>query len=297
MSKKSHCFDAHQYVKRSGCAHAKINLNLHVSGQRSDGYHQLQSLVVFARIGDQVSIEQAKGQLGDQLSIDGPFAQGLSADENNLVLRALRIFRSKWPDALPRHLSVSLTKNLPVAAGIGGGSADAAAVLNLLKEGAGAKIDQIELAELALELGADVPACLKNTALIMRGIGQSLEPVEFLPEFYLVLINPGAGVSTSEVFSSLARKTNPVMSDLPARFSGVEHFVNWLLTTRNDLFGPACNLVPQIGVLVNELSQIKACLLARMTGSGATVFGLFATEEQDNYAAEQLGRKWPDYWC
>ncbi len=287
-------------VKTTAIARAKINLNLHVTGRRKDGYHQLQSLVVFAHIGDEISLQKIRGHHitgEDQLSIDGPFGAGLSPDRDNLILGALRSFRSKWPDALPQYFSVSLIKNLPVASGIGGGSADGAAVLNLLRQRAKVSIDQNELAQLALELGADVPVCLANRAMMMCGIGQKLEPVEKLPEVFAVLINPGIGVSTSQVFSELKVKANPAMPPVPPRFAGVDDLTGWLKTTRNDLYLPAKKLVPEIGELVEEMSRVGDCLLARMSGSGATVFGLFSSKEKANRAAQHLAKKWPRYWC
>ena len=232
-------------------APAKLNLALHVTGRRPDGYHLLDSLVAFAGIGDRVMLEP--GPLS--LRIDGPFAAGLST-ENNLCLHAARLAGGE--------AAIRLTKNLPVASGIGGGSADAAAVLRAL----GARVPQPEV------LGADVPVCLAGVPCRMQGVGEKLSPLPPLPPLHLVLVNPRAGLATPAVFQRLERRDNlPMPAALP-EFPDSAALVDFLATCRNDLQAPAIALMPRIADCLAALGDAGA-LLTRMSGSGATCFGIF----------------------
>jgi 4-diphosphocytidyl-2-C-methyl-D-erythritol kinase len=264
-------------------ARAKINLHLHVVGRREDGYHLLDSLVVFAGVSDRLTVSPA-----DQLtlSVIGPFAAGLAEEADNLVLRAAR--------ALAAHAGIRATgtlvleKNLPVASGIGGGSADAAAALRLLCRFWGLNPDR--LGQLAGGLGADVPVCVAGVPALMSGIGEILAPAPWLPEVGIVLVNPGAAVSTPAVF----RARTGGFSD-PARFPGhgwqdVGSLATTLRATRNDLEAPARTLAPAIGDVLDVLTAIPTCLLARMSGSGATCFGLFPDPEAAEAAARTIVR-------
>jgi 4-diphosphocytidyl-2-C-methyl-D-erythritol kinase len=272
-------------------AHAKINLALHITGQRDDGYHLLDSLVVFAGIGDGLRATRADA-LG--LTIDGPFAADVPAGEDNLVLRAARLAAGDMGVAL------HLTKRLPAASGIGGGSADAAAairaVLRLrMMAGTISPMSAEDSAQIAA-LGADVPVCLASHPARMRGIGEQLDWLAPLPEVHVVLANPGIEVPTPAVFRALAQKENaPLPDDLP-QWRDAADLAEWLKDQRNDLEAPARELAPQIGQVIAALGGLPNALFARMSGSGATCFALFAKEDQALDAAEALGADHPEWW-
>ena len=277
-------------------AYAKINLNLHVLGRRPDGYHELQSLVVFGQTGDTIQLVPSETD-ADQISIDGPFFHLLSGEkQNNLALIALRKFRRKWPDALADPIHIHLRKNLPVAAGLGGGSADAAAVLSMLSEHTNIHITDEDLYAFALELGADVPVCLAGKSALMAGIGERITPVTGLPKLFCVLINPMKSVSTAKIFSALSCKNNTPLSPMPKDMSNISEFVRWLESTRNDLETVACKIVPEIEKIRSGFMRDRQCLFARMSGSGASVVALFASQADADAAAQNFGKKHPDYW-
>ena len=281
----------------SRTAHAKLNLGLHVLGLRADGYHALQSLVVFAGCGDELELTPLTGAgLSDQVQLSGPFAHCLDGGNDNIVLAAARAFRKRWPGTLPSAFLIKLTKNLPVAAGIGGGSADAAALLNMMSDMANVQINKVELLALANELGADVPVCLSTRPAFMAGKGEEIMHLNGFPQLYAVLVNPGKAVSTASIFAILENKENLVFPSMPTSFSSIDDLVSWLGETRNDLFAPAVKLAPQIEAITCFLKDNSHCLFARMSGSGATVFGLFETLEQAEQNALAVSQKWPDYW-
>ena len=264
-------------------APAKINLTLHVTGQRADGYHLLDSLVVFADVGDRVSVDVSR-PLG--LAIAGPTAAGLAAEQDNLVLRAARLIGG---DAY-----LVLEKHLPVSSGIGGGSADAAATLRLLARLEGKSLpapDQV------VKLGADVPVCLKGRAVRMTGVGDGISPVLGLPEAWLVLVNPGVSLSTPAVFKELAHKDNAPMPERLPVFETVAGLADFLRDQRNDLELPAVSLAPVIANAKAQIAVQDGCLLARMSGSGATCFGLFADEGAAQDAAKVIARRQPEWWA
>lgn len=256
-------------------APAKLNLALHVTGQRADGYHLLDSLVVFAAAGDAVQLDP--GPLS--LRIDGQFGAGLSFDDN-LCLDAARMAGA--------NAAITLTKNLPVASGIGGGSADAAAVLRGLARMGAALPDRPE------RLGADVPVCLASRPLRMRGVGEVLDPVPDMPDLHLVLVNPGVGISTPQIFKALVQKDNPPLPPLPDRFD-LAGLVDYLKTCRNDLQAPAEALCPAVTDVLAAL-RAEGALLARMSGSGATCFGIFADAAAAGLAAYRIGTGPGDWW-
>ncbi|MGC9448810.1 4-(cytidine 5'-diphospho)-2-C-methyl-D-erythritol kinase [Cereibacter johrii] len=265
-------------------ARAKINLTLHVTGQRPDGYHLLDSLVVFADVGDRVRAEPAEAL---SLAITGPQAANLPVADDNLVLRAARTLGGQGA-------RLTLEKHLPVASGIGGGSADAAAALVAL-----ARLWQVPLPDPAavLKLGADVPVCLEGRAVRMAGVGEILTPLAApLPEGWLVLANPGVSVPTPPVFKALARRDNPPMPDDLPGWPSVEALAAFLAAQRNDLEPPAIALAPEIARTRTALAAQPGCLLARMSGSGATCFGLFAAEEAARAAAGAIGAEQPGWW-
>ncbi|WP_297103846.1 4-(cytidine 5'-diphospho)-2-C-methyl-D-erythritol kinase [uncultured Devosia sp.] len=274
-------------------APAKINLALHVTRRREDGYHDLESLIVFADIFDDL---EASVAAQDSLDISGPFSAGLGAGPANLVLRAVAAFRARWPKLSPPGLSLHLVKNLPVAAGIGGGSADAAAALRIMAGMAPEPVPVNELTDLAATLGADVPACLLSRPLVARGVGEILSPLPEFPQLHITLVNPGVAVATADVFRRLRAHDNYPLPALPQPLTRPAQLGLWLSETRNDLQPPAIKLVPEIGVLIDELAESPGCVLARMSGSGATVFGLYGSEGQAHDAASELRRMHPDYW-
>lgn len=274
-------------------AHAKINLALHVTGRRTDGYHSLEMLVAFAEVGDELSLLEAKK---DTLTIRGPFAAGLGNGESNLVLRALAAFRARWPRALPEGVSIYLAKNLPIAAGLGGGSADAAAALRLFAAVSNEDITLPELHQIALTLGADVPMCLYSCPAEVRGIGEIVLPLKHFPDCHVVLVNPLVPVVTADVFRRLEHRDNPGLPDLGDPLMRPAQLALWLSETRNDLEPPAIAMVPVIGDLIAHLRGASGCILSRMSGSGATVFGLFGSSAQAHQAAHDLREKWPAYW-
>ncbi|RNF33619.1 4-(cytidine 5'-diphospho)-2-C-methyl-D-erythritol kinase [Paracoccus methylarcula] len=247
-------------------APAKLNLALHVTGRRADGYHLLDSLVCFASVGDELHL--SPGPLS--LSIDGPFGEGLAPDDDNLCLRAARLSGAE--------AAIRLTKNLPVASGIGGGSADAAAVLRgLLRMG-------YELPPDLQRLGADVPVCLASASARMQGIGEHVTPLPALPVLHLVLANPAVALSTPQVFAMMEQRENPPLPKIPD-FGTAGELIRWLRGTRNDLEEPARRLAPVIGEVLAALDATGAGF-ARMSGSGATCFGIF---DSVGRAAESAG--------
>jgi len=274
-------------------APAKINLALHVTGRRPDGYHSLEMLVAFAEVGDELEATSAKK---DSLSIAGPFAAGLGNGETNLVLRALSAFRQRWPGALPDGLALRLAKNLPIAAGLGGGSADAAAALRLFAAMADTDIGFADLLDLSRGLGADVPMCLYSRPAEVRGIGEIVLPLKHFPACHIVLVNPLVPVVTADVFRRLERRDNPGLPDVGDPLMRPAQLGLWLDETRNDLEPPAIAMVPTIGDLIDRLDGASGCILSRMSGSGATVFGLFGSSAQAHQAAHDLRETWPGYW-
>jgi 4-diphosphocytidyl-2-C-methyl-D-erythritol kinase len=264
-----------------------------VTGRRPDGYHSLETLVAFAEVGDE--LEGAAAPV-DSLTITGPFAAPLLGADGNLVLKALAAFRARWPHGLPQGLALTLRKNLPIAAGLGGGSADAAAALRLFARLSAAEVAFADLLDIAETLGADVPMCVYSRPAEVRGLGEIVLPLKLFPALHVVLVNPLQPVVTADVFRRLERRENPGLPELidpPARPA---QLALWLSETRNDLRPAAVSLVPAIAELELRLGAASGCILARMSGSGATVFGLFGSSPQAHQAAHDLRETWPDYW-
>lgn len=267
-------------------APAKINLSLHVTGQRSDGYHLLESLVVFASVGDNLSVSQASH---DGLTIDGPFASGLDLGAGNLVAKARDHLRARYHFS---PVNIHLNKNLPVSSGIGGGSSDAAATLRALAKFL--NVPDSMIADVAMGLGADVPMCLAARPLLAKGIGEQLTAVYGLPELHLVLANPKIAVSTPEVFQRLSNRGNPALPALTENLN-LTDFAEWLSRSRNDLQLPAIQLCPAIGDTLIALAQTGP-LLTRMSGSGATCYGLYLDANSAASAATSLAARFPNWW-
>ena len=272
-------------------APAKINLYLHVLGRRPDGYHLLDSLVAFADIGDEVTAAPADTLT---LTLGGPEA-GAIADlgDDNLVLRAARLLMARA--AINAGAALHLDKRLPAAAGIGGGSSDAAAALRALSRLWDYPFDAEGLAALALELGADVPACLAVRPVWVGGIGDQLEPAASLPKAGIVLANPRRPLPTAAVFQ---RRSGAFSA--PARFdpmpSDAAGLAGALASRHNDLTGAAQALVPEIGAVLERLAALPGALLARMSGSGATCFALFDDRAAALIAGRALAAAEPGWW-
>ena len=271
-------------------APAKLNLYLHVTGRRDDGYHLLDSLVAFADIGDRVAAEPAP-QLS--LAIEGPFADGLAKDDpGNLVWRAATALAERR--GRKADVALTLEKNLPIASGIGGGSSDAAATLRALAALWHIDDDAL-LAEVGARLGADVPVCLAARASWLGGIGERVEPALALPTAPIVLVNPNIALPTPGVFKA---RRGPF--SVPARFTNATHDVRELAALlaerRNDLTEAAITQVPAIAAIIEKLAGCDGNLLARMSGSGATFFGLFASAAQAQAAAQSLRSAQPGLW-
>jgi 4-diphosphocytidyl-2-C-methyl-D-erythritol kinase len=266
-------------------APAKLNLCLHVTGRRADGYHLLDSLVVFADVADRVFASHARGM---SLVVAGPEGAGLQAEADNLVLRAARAMGVE--DA-----ALVLDKHLPVASGIGGGSADAAAALRALARLTGHALPS---GHEILRLGADVPVCLAGRPARMTGIGEHVAPLPPLPKLAAVLVNPRLPVPTPQVFAALTLRENPALPDLPAAaLVSAKTFCVWLRDhSRNDLVPPACEVAPILGDVQTALEETPGCLLARMSGSGGTHFGLFASLPEAETAARDLRTRHPFWW-
>lgn len=253
-------------------APAKINLSLHVTGQRPDGYHLLDSLVAFASIGDRLTLD---AQAKMSMTVSGPFAEGVPTDARNLAWQAAEL--AGWTG----HIRIE--KNLPHGAGIGGGSSDAAAVLRAL-----------DAESNGLELGADIPVCLLSRAARMQGIGEKVEQISWLPDLFAVLANPKTHVSTPDVFRALKTKTHPAM--MPLHGADRSTFLEWLRTQRNDLEAAAVSVLPEVADTLDALRGMDAAQVVRMSGSGATCFALFDEPRQARSCANILSERHPDWW-
>ncbi|WP_323769466.1 4-(cytidine 5'-diphospho)-2-C-methyl-D-erythritol kinase [Antarctobacter sp.] len=262
-----------------GFAPAKVNLTLHVTGQRADGYHLLDSLVMFADVGDRVTVARAEQM---SLTVTGPRAAGVPEDARNLCWKAAEAFGAP--------VAITLDKHLPAAAGIGGGSSDAAAVLRAMEElfGRPSGVDP-------LTLGADVPVCLLGRAARMQGIGGAVTPLD-MPSLRAILVNPGVEVSTPAVFKALARRDNAPMPAVPDAAAQARDVLDWLAQQRNDLEPPAAALRPEIGQVLRALSSLDGARLVRMSGSGATCFALFDPDSPTDGMARDLQAAFPQWW-
>lgn len=274
----------HATLEQTGYARAKVNLFLHVVGRRADGYHLLDSLAVFPAIGDAV---RAEPQDHLSLSITGPFGAALTAGPDNLVLRAARLLADRF--GVMAGARLVLEKNLPVASGIGGGSADAAAAMRVLCRLWSVSASTDDLALLAQRLGADVPVCVAQRPARMQGIGETLGAAPDMPDCGMVLINPGVAVSTPDVFRARSGGFSPPAT-LPAGWADAAGMAHDLGATGNDLEAAALALCPQIGSVLSTLRAAPLCLLARMSGSGATCFAIFPDVAAANAATIGLSR-------
>ncbi len=279
-------------------AHAKINLALHVLGRRTDGYHQIETLVVFADFADVVTAAPSEdGRM--RLSVKGPFAGKLADStppgENLAIRAATELMQSAGKKKMP-PMRLTLTKRIPVAAGLGGGSADAAATLRLLDREWNLNLGERELIRIGVKLGADVPMCLASRALIARGFGDELTPAPGIPALPILLAHPGIGVSTKNVFAALAPAERKPMPALPAKFNSLLEVIFWLRQARNDLAEPAASVNKAAGAVAKAIMRDPDCLFARMSGSGSAAFGIFVSLDAAERAAGRLREAKPNWF-
>ena len=278
---------------------AKVNLTLRVIGRRTDGYHDIESVVAFADCADRLTLTP-----GPELTLQtsGPLAQACGATSDNLVLKAARLLAERVPNMKAGRFT--LDKVLPVAAGIGGGSADAAAALRLLAQLNGLSLDDERLLEVALETGADVPVCLASRACDMTGVGETLLPLS-LPIIPCVMVNPCVPVATRDVFDALGLRSGELLvgatdvfrgTDWPEAGASVEDWVEVLADNTNDLEAPATRIEPVIGAVIAALNATNGAWLARMSGSGATCFAIYENTAEAGRAAEKVRREHPGWW-
>jgi 4-diphosphocytidyl-2-C-methyl-D-erythritol kinase len=275
-------------------APAKINLTLHVLGRRPDGYHSLESLVAFAGTGDDLRLEPGPALA---LQVGGPTAPQAGSEADNLVLKASRLLAGQVEGL--KAGTFHLTKRLPVAAGIGGGSSDAAAALRLLARLNNLPLSHPALREAARQTGADVPVCLEPKARIMRGVGEELGPRLNLPRLFAVLVNPRVPVETPAVFKALGLQPGQSLGkQAHPDFAGAStgSLLDALRAAGNDLEAPALTLQPIIAEALGLMARTQGCRLARMSGSGATVFGLYDSCDAAAAAAKQIRRERPHWW-
>ena len=259
-------------------APAKINLTLHVTGQRDDGFHLLDSLVMFADVCDRLTVTPSETT---RLTLTGPMAEGLPTGPENLVCRAAEFFG--------QPAKITLEKHLPAMAGIGGGSADAAATLRALSRATGR-----DLPADTERLGADIPVCLPARASRMQGVGEHVAPIAEMPELHGVLVNPGADIPTPQAFTRLSDRHNAPMPDALPKWRDTAALIDWLRVMRNDLEAPAIQIAPVVAKVLSVLRDDPACQLARMSGSGSTCFALVHTRAEAEAMANRLAE--PDWW-
>jgi 4-diphosphocytidyl-2-C-methyl-D-erythritol kinase len=278
---------------------AKVNLTLRVNGRRADGYHDLESVVAFADCADRLMLTPGPDL---DLKISGPLAQACGDTSDNLVLKAARLLAERVANL--KAGSFSLDKVLPVAAGIGGGSADAAAALRLLAQLNGLALDDPRIIEVAQLTGADVPVCVRSLACVMTGVGETLQPLN-LPKMPCVMVNPCVPVATRDVFNALGLRhgellvgaTDVLLQDRwPEEGSSLEDWVEALAASSNDLEAPAMRVQPVVGEVISALSATNGAWLTRMSGSGATCFAIFENTADAQRAAEKIRGHRPGWW-
>ena len=278
---------------------AKVNLTLRVVGRRVDGYHDLESVVAFANCADRLSLSPGSAL---NLNTTGPLAQACGETSDNLVLKAAQLLRERVPDL--KLGDFILDKVLPVAAGIGGGSADAAAALRLLAQLNSLELDDPRLIEVARLTGADVPVCLASNACVMTGVGETLLPLS-LPKMPCVMVNPRVPVATADVFKALGLRSGQLLVGATDVFRGtawpeagasLEDWVEALAAEHNDLEAPAMRIQPVIGEVLAALSASNGAWLARMSGSGATCFAIYENTADAQRAAQKIQLDQPGWW-
>ncbi|PZP55668.1 MAG: 4-(cytidine 5'-diphospho)-2-C-methyl-D-erythritol kinase [Micavibrio aeruginosavorus] len=274
-------------------ASAKLNLFLHVTGKRHDGYHELDSLVCFADIGDELVVESADKF---QFTVDGPFAPQLANNDisENTVVKAAHLLSAATNRDL--NLKITLTKNLPSGAGIGGGSADAAAILRALQNFWGVSVADETLHKISLQIGSDVPVCLQSRPAVMRGTGNIILPAPSMPELHTLLIWPRQKTPTPLVFKNRESSFSEPAVLKPSYMDAASLISNLTDYTSNDLERTATKLFPVIDEAMTMLKQDRTCLFTRMSGSGSTVFGIFESQKNLEKAAKAIRSSQPDWW-
>jgi len=272
-------------------APAKINLFLHVGQVQADGYHPLESLVAFADVGDRITVEPSDSL---RLTIGGPFGAALSQEGDNLILKGLRALGEAAGIGDPK-VAVFLDKRLPIAAGLGGGSSDAGAAIRATNDLLGLSLSQDALEEISRAVGADGPMCLRTRTAYASGVGEVLEDMPRLLPLHAVLLNPGLPSPTGAVYRAYDDAPDGA-ADRPAEpdFASYDATIEWLSGQRNDLQAPALAVTPEIAEALEIMALVPGCRLARMSGSGATVFGLFETRDEAIAATMMLDRV--DWW-
>ncbi len=280
-------------------ARAKVNLTLRVLGRRADGYHDIESLVVFADCADTLTLTPGP-ELG--LATGGPGAPDCGEMSDNLVVRAARLLGERIPGLTLGHFT--LDKHLPVAAGIGGGSADAAAALRLLARANNIAIDDTRIVDVARETGADIPVCLASRACTMTGVGENLSMLD-VPPMPCVMVNPRVGVATKDVFTALGLGKGEFLAGAgdvmlspgwPVKGASFDEWIDAIATGTNDLERPALKVEPIVGEVLSALRETEDVRLARMSGSGATCFGIYQTVEDARQAAKTISQTYPGWW-
>ena len=280
-------------------AFAKINLSLEILGRRSDGYHQILSLVAFTEFGDQLVYDPGQSFAVES---DGPFA--ISVQGENLIVTAAKKLSNHFPNInLGR---VHLTKHIPVAAGLGGGSADVAAFFKLVEQHDESQLKGFDWVSFGALIGADIPVCLCRETSFMGGFGEQLSAVDVRAEVHIVLVNPGVELITGGVFKALnapaysaerqVASRNRDMSHMPKSFQSFQHLINFLHSHPNDLTKPACRQAPVINRVLGVLERCDGCALSRLSGSGASCYGLFESAPEAQQAGEQIAHEFPLWW-
>lgn len=277
-----------QLIKR---AYAKINLYLHITGRRNDGFHLLDSLVTFVDVYDVVEVSPSDDI---SLRVTGPFAKEIGKTEDNLVIKAALLLQKRMVDK--KGAKINLIKNIPPASGMGGGSSDAAAVLHLLCKIWGLDFSTAEIQNISLSLGADLPVCVTGKSCHVSGIGEIITPVSNLAEGFTVLVNPGKKAESKIIYQMGIKKISEQIINEVLAEDTIENFADVLSHAHNDLSVNAVKIVPEIITILKILHEEKACLLARMSGSGATCFGLFKDKESAETVAEKIRLRFKDWW-
>lgn len=279
-------------LKFATLAQAKINLSLDVLHKRDDGYHELVSLVTFADFGDTLDLDCTQ-PLG--LNIAGDNLSQIGELQSNLILKAARKFKANFPNSILG--SFHLIKRIPIAAGLGGGSADAAAAIRLLAKANIIELDDPDLHSIATHIGADVPVCLTSQTRFMNGIGEKLGDVLDIPPLWTVLVNPHIAASTADVFGKLKRPLQQkTATPLDIKFNTNESLYSWLLAQKNDLQAPAIKLQPKIADVMTALERISKPHFIRMSGSGATCFALYTSKQASLEAEMVMKQTYPEWW-
>lgn len=272
---------------------AKINLFLHVTGKRPDGYHLLESLIVFANKGDNLTVSASDARDFTLCTIDGPFARHVPKDGTNLILQTANILAQHY--AISTKASFALTKLLPVGAGIGGGSMNAASAAKLLCSLWDIPYNIEELSRLLLPLGADIPVCLHGQSSFIQHIGETITPAPLGFELYAVLVNPRIHVSTADIFKAGFPSFSPKLDTLDSPKDRGD-FMQWLQTLNNDLLFTASEQVPEIEMILDVLHQDTSCQFATMSGSGATCIGLYNSADEAHKAAKRIENVYSNWW-